>query len=145
VAMDIRFSVNAAGDLVFDIDYAREALDPAMVQDILQALSKAAHHIAASGELAVRMREITDLSHYCFNNMPVTAQDAPFLQRIADHIFAAGNSKTALIYGQKHISYAELGGIVRRIMGGLQARGLVQGNVVAVCLPRSPEHTAMVL
>ncbi len=145
VAMDIRFSVNAAGDLVFDIDYAREALDQAMVQDILQALSKAAHHIAVSGELAVRMREIIDLSHYCFNNLPVTAQDAPFLHRIADHIFAAGNSKTALICGQKHISYAELGGIVRRIMGGLQARGLAQGSVVAVCLPRSPEHTAMVL
>ncbi|MEN5299817.1 amino acid adenylation domain-containing protein [Brucella sp. TWI559] len=145
VAMDIRFSVNAAGDLVFDIDYAREALDQAMVQDILQALSKAAHKIAASGEFAVSIRAITDLSHYCFNNMSVIAQDAPFLRRIADHIFNADNNEIALICGEQRISYAELGGIVRRITGGLQARGLAQGSVVAICLPRSPEHTAMVL
>ncbi|MDD0975289.1 amino acid adenylation domain-containing protein [Pseudomonas fontis] len=145
VAMDIRFSANAEGALLLEIDYAREVLAPALISDILRALDKAIQQIAASGTLALDAPAIIDTSHYCLNSPANEACREGFLGRIANNIFNPDNHKVALISGERHISYAELGHNVARLIAALKARGFGPGHVVAICLPRSPEHTLLTL
>ncbi|MFK3779678.1 amino acid adenylation domain-containing protein [Agrobacterium sp. NPDC089420] len=145
VALDFRFSQNPAGDLVLDIDYAEQAIDAAMVADILAAIERAITGIADSGSFAFDANDIVDLSHYRLNGDEMSFVCPPFLERIAGHLFEGDTSRTALISGKRHVSYGELGGLVARAMAGLRARGVGRGDVVAVCLPRSPEHTAITL
>lgn len=167
VAMDVRFTRNAEGALVFDIDYARDALDAEIVSDILAALDKAFRIVSLSETLALESHSIIDTRHYRFNDMASqdTAKaidDTPrsgsegeavakgvgndtFLAAIATHLFDDVNAGTAIICGDRHVSYAELGRMVQGIMGGLKARGIKPGEVVAICLPRCPEHTAVML
>lgn len=145
VAMDIRFSADAEGALLLDIDFAREVLAPARVGDVLQALDKAIRQLADSTSLAIDAAAIIDTGHYRLNSPASDACRDGFLARIATHLFKAGNHKTALISGDRHISYAALGDGVGRIIAALKTRGLGQGHVVAICLPRSPEHTMLTL
>ncbi|HKS15094.1 MAG TPA: amino acid adenylation domain-containing protein [Pseudomonas sp.] len=145
VAMDIRFSTDPEGSLLLDIDFAREVLAPRLARDILQALDKAIRQAAASENLTIDAAAIIDTEHYRLNSPASDACRDGFLARIANNLFDPGNSKTALISGDRHISYAALGDGVGRIIAALQARGLGQGNVVAICLPRSPEHTMLTL
>lgn len=145
VAMDIRFWTNAEGALVLDIDYAREVLDPAVVHDILDALEKAISQISASGEFTMNAAAIIDTSHYCLNSSTTEASAEGFLAQIAKHLFDPANQRIALISGERQISYAELGSGVSRVIAAFKARGIGPGQVVAICLPRSPEHTMLTL
>lgn len=145
VAMDIRFSSGSDGALVLDIDYAREAIDGALVCDILTALDKASHHIVTSGRFAVDAGAIIDTGHYRHNSDQTAADTDPFLERMAAHLFDAGNDRIALIQGDSRISYRALGDNVLRIMAAFERRGITAGKVVAICLPRSPEHTMATL
>ena len=145
VAMDIRFSANAEGSLVLDIDYAREVLDPALIRDILDALEKAIHQVATTGVFAVDAAAMIDTHHYRLNSPATEACQEGFLAHIARHIFNPANQRIALISGERQISYAELGEGVSRVIAALRARGIAQGHVVAICLPRSPEHTLVTL
>ncbi|PHM70418.1 non-ribosomal peptide synthetase BasA/D [Xenorhabdus kozodoii] len=145
VAMDIRFSINADNALVFDIDYATAAIESALVQDILRAIGKAMQAIAASGVFAISAQDIIDTTHLRLNGIEADFHCGQFLSRIATNIFDSKNTKTALISGDRHISYAELGCHVRRIMGAFMERGLSKGSVVALCMHRGPEHTAVTL
>ena len=146
VAMDVRFSRNGDGGLVFDIDYVRDALEPAMVADILDALERAVRVVSTSGALALEAGSIIDTRHYSLSDPGVAepGQDA-FLATIAERLFDDRNQATAIISGEQRITYSELGRTVKRIMGGLTAKGLAAGDVVAICLPRCPEHTAVTL
>lgn len=145
VAMDIRFWTNAEGALVLDIDYAREVLDPPVVHDILDALEKAISQISASGEFTMNAAAIIDTSHYCLNSSTTEASAEGFLAQIAKHLFDPANQRIALISGERQISYAELGSGVSRVIAAFKARGIGPGQVVAICLPRSPEHTMLTL
>ena len=145
VALDFRFSQNPQGDLVLDIDYAEQAIDAAMVTEILGAIERAIAAITAGAAFSFNVRDIVDLSHYRLNGDERNFVCPPFLERIAGHLFEGDPSHTALISGKRHISYGELGGMVARAMAGLKACGVGRGDVVAVCLPRSPEHTAITL
>ena len=145
VAMDIRFSANAEGALVFDIDYAREVMDAAMVSDILSALEKAINLVTASAVFALDTSTIIDSRHYRLNSPASDASRTGFLERIASHIFDPANTRTALIAGDQHLTYAELGDAVGRVIAALKMRGLSRGQVVAICLPRSPQHTIVTL
>lgn len=145
VAMDIRFWANAEGALVLDIDYAREVLDGAVISDILDALEQAVSQITSSGVFALDCAAIIDKHHYCLNSPITDACQDNFLARIASHLFDCANQRIALISGERHLSYAELGESVSRIITGLKVRELGVGNVVAICLPRSPEHTMVTL
>lgn len=145
VAMDIRFSANAEGALVFDIDYAREVLAPAVVSDILSALEKAVSQITVGGVFAIDAPAIIDRSHYRLNGNVTDACREGFLGRIATNIFDRTNTRIALVSSDRQISYAELGDGVCRVITALKARGLSRGHVVAICLPRSPEHTMVTL
>ncbi|WP_071826629.1 amino acid adenylation domain-containing protein [Xenorhabdus bovienii] len=145
VAMDIRFSTNANKELIFDIDYATAAIDSAFIQDILRAISKAIQAIVASGVFSISVQNIIDTDHYRLNGIEADFHCGQFLSRIAANIFDSKNTKKALISGDRHISYADLGRNVRRIMGAFREKGLSEGSVVALCLYRGPEHTAVTL
>jgi amino acid adenylation domain-containing protein len=145
VAMDIRFCANADGALLLDIDYAREMLAQPLVTDILHTLGRAIERIASSSDFAVEAASIIDTSHYRLNSPPGEAYGDGFLGQIARNLFTPGNRKIALICADRQLSYNELGDGVARIMAALQARGLRQGQVVAICLPRSFEHTQLTL
>lgn len=145
VALDFRFSQNPQGDLVLDVDYAEQAIDAATVADILAAIERAIAGIVDSGAFSFNTRDIVDLSHYRLNGDEGNFVCTPFLERIAGHLFEGDPSRTALVSGKRRITYGELGQMVARAMAGLKARGTGQGDVVAVCLQRSPEHTAITL
>ncbi|MGQ2951601.1 MAG: amino acid adenylation domain-containing protein [Agrobacterium sp.] len=145
VALDFRFSQNPQGDLVLDIDYAEEAIDAAMVGNILAAIERTIAAITDNGAYAFKARDIVDLSHYRLNSDERSFVCPPFLERIAAHLFEGDPSRTALVSGKRRISYGELGEMVAGAMAGLKARNIGRGDVVAVCLPRSPEHTAITL
>ncbi|NTE56667.1 amino acid adenylation domain-containing protein [Agrobacterium tumefaciens] len=145
VALDFRFSQNPQGDLVLDIDYAEEAIDAAMVGNILAAIERTIAAITDNGAYAFKARDVVDLSHYRLNGDERSFVCPPFLERIAAHLFEGDPSRTALVSGKRRISYGELGEMVAGAMAGLKARNVGRGDVVAVCLPRSPEHTAITL
>lgn len=145
VAMDIRFSQDGSGNLVFDVDFARDALDETLVQAILAALDKAITAICATETLTLEMREVVDVAHYHFNDRHAPFACSGYLRRIADHLFDASSTRIALISGTRQISYRQLGADVGKIIAAFRKRGVAQDQVVAICLPRSPEHTATVL
>ncbi|MDF9620770.1 amino acid adenylation domain-containing protein [Pseudomonas entomophila] len=145
VAMDIRFWADADGALQLDIDYARAVLAPALVSDFLSTLERAIGQIAGQGEFALAPAALIDTNHYRLNSPAEAACRDGYLARIADNLFTAGKHKVALISGERQLSYAELGDGVARIIAALGARGIGQGQVVAICLPRSPEHTMLTL
>lgn len=145
VAMDIRFWDDAQGNLVIDIDHAREAIDGRVVRDILAAIDRAAAAICAHGVFDPAGEPILDLGHYRHNGSDGDFVCSGFLRRIADNLFAGNAAKTALICGERRISYGELGADVGRAMLALRERGVGRGEVVAICLPRGPEHTAITL
>lgn len=145
VAMDIRFSADSEGNLVLDIDHAREAIDSTIVSDILAAIDRAVEAICAAGALEFSARDVLDHGHYRLNGAEEDFSCSGFLKHIADNLFNAGRDKDALICGADRVSYAELGDRVGRVMASLSARGIGKGSVVAICLPRSPEHTTVTL
>ncbi|PZW77435.1 amino acid adenylation domain-containing protein [Pseudomonas sp. 2848] len=145
VAMDIRFCNTAEGGLAFEIDYAREAVDGRWVGQLLAALNQAVAHLAGQAAFEVHARQFIDLGHYRLNSSEAQAEPVDFLGRIAHNLFGPDNGRIALLHGERRISYAELGEGVKRIAGAFQARGLRPGQVVAICLPRGPEHTMTTL
>ncbi len=145
VAMDIRLANDSDGNFVFAVDYAREAIDREMVADILAALDKAVDAVCKAGTLEISARDVVNLGHYRLNGSETDFSCSGFLQRIAQNLFHGRLEKDALICGSEHISYAALGERVGRIMASLAERGVGKGSVVAICLPRSPEHTATTL
>ncbi|WXL25989.1 amino acid adenylation domain-containing protein [Ectopseudomonas mendocina] len=145
VAMDIRFCADANGDLLIDIDYVRQALDAGVIADLLAAFEQALQQLANSTAFDLHSAAFIDRRHYRLNSSPHEASSEPFLSRIAANLFDPENHRTALISGGQRLSYAQLGSSVARVMAAFEARGLSRGSVVAVCLPRSPEHTQITL
>ncbi|MBA1190428.1 amino acid adenylation domain-containing protein [Pseudomonas entomophila] len=145
VALDVRFSRDASGDLLLEIDHAVEALAPACVSAMLQALERTLHQIVASGDFAIAPGTVVDTRHYRLNSPLEEACEAPFLRQIAQRLFDPDNTATALISGERQLSYAELGQQVARAIAALRGRGLSAGQVVAICLPRGPAHTTLTL
>src|SRR3977135_2714989 len=65
------------------------------------------------------------------------------VRNLFDAIFSDGRAKqTALIYGQREISYGELGGEAIRMAQALQNQGVRAGDRVAILLHDSPEFIA---
>lgn len=145
VAIDIRFGHDPHGNLVFDVDYARAAIGADIVGDLLATIDRSIALIVETDRLEVSPLEVVDLDHYRLNGAPTDFTCDPFLARIAGNLFDGTRQGTALITGARRMSYAELGQSVGRAMAGLTALGIGTGKVVAVCLPRGPEHTAVTL
>ncbi|MFW6577900.1 acinetobactin non-ribosomal peptide synthetase subunit BasA [Acinetobacter baumannii] len=63
-----------------------------------------------------------------------------FLKQIYENIFDQNSNRTALIFENRSISYAEVGTQVAKVMYALKMQDLATGSVVAICLRKSPEH-----
>ncbi|MGM7310885.1 acinetobactin non-ribosomal peptide synthetase subunit BasA, partial [Acinetobacter baumannii] len=63
-----------------------------------------------------------------------------FLKQIYENIFDQNSNRTALIFEDRSISYAEVGTQVAKVMYALKMQDLATGSVVAICLRKSPEH-----
>lgn len=63
-----------------------------------------------------------------------------FLKQIYENIFEQNSNRTALIFEDRSISYAEVGTQVAKVMYALKMQDLATGSVVAICLRKSPEH-----
>ena len=144
-AMDIRMSLDERDNLELSLDYAVEALSPEPVAALLAAMGRALQSVAQSQELELRAHDVFDLSHYRHNGTDEDFAAGGFLRRVAANLFDPDNDATALICGDERISYGRLGGEVAAIMHGLDRRGLGPGNVVALCLPRGPDHVTLSL
>lgn len=144
-AMDIRLSLDARGDLELCIDYAEEALSPALVRGLIGAIGRGLAAVAESGSLALPGREILDLAHYRHNGRADDVVCSGFLQRIARRLFTPPGDTVALICGEERLTHARLGRAVAAAIHGLRARRLGQDSVVANCLPRGPEHLTVTL
>lgn len=145
VAVDIRFRDDDEGNLVVDIDHAREAIDHGIISDILAALDRQIAAICERGAFEIVRGEVLNLGHYRLNGSEDDFACSRFLQRIADNLFTGDPDKPALICGARRISYGELGTNVGKAVLALQQRGVGKGDVVAIGLPRGPEHTAITL
>ncbi|MDV7496107.1 acinetobactin non-ribosomal peptide synthetase subunit BasA [Acinetobacter baumannii] len=63
-----------------------------------------------------------------------------FLKQIYENIFDKNSNRTALIFEDRSISYAEVGTQVAKVIYALKMQDLATGSVVAICLRKSPEH-----
>ncbi|QRP67000.1 AMP-binding protein [Acinetobacter pittii] len=63
-----------------------------------------------------------------------------FLKQIYENIFEQNSNRTALIFEDRSISYAEVGTQVAKVMYALRKQDLATGSVVAICLRKSPEY-----
>ena len=61
------------------------------------------------------------------------------VSNIIEHHVAENPEKTAIIFGDRQISYGELDRLINRVAGGLRAMGYAQGDVVSLFLPSLPE------
>ncbi|WP_127075363.1 amino acid adenylation domain-containing protein [Rhodomicrobium lacus] len=145
VAMDIRLTLDPAKNLVIDIDHTREAIDREIVLDLLKALERAIKAICSAGALTFEHSDVVDLQHYRHNTARQELICSNYLQRIADNLFSLLTSKTAMVCGERRLSYRDLGLDVAKAMASLRAQTIGRGSVVAICLPRSPEHMAVTL
>ncbi len=145
VAVDIRLAQDEQGNLSIDVDFAVEAIEESLIDTFLKTLRNAVETICERATFDLDTNEIIDLKHYQFNSQKSSLVRSDFLRRIADNLWSRDTAKTALIQGERRLSYAALGYCTGKAMASLKERGLGKGNVVAVCLPRSAEHTAICL
>lgn len=145
VAMDIRFLLDADGNLIFDIDFAQEAIDSALVRSVLAGFNRAITALSINDTFALNMRDVLGIRNRGFNAPVGDFACSHYLQRIANHLFNAAEDKLALISGDRQISYRELGSAVGKVMAAFKSRDIRKGDVVAICLARSPEHTTVAL
>ncbi|AKH62511.1 MULTISPECIES: amino acid adenylation domain-containing protein [Photorhabdus] len=145
VAMDIRLSLDQDKNLVLSIDYAEKALEQNIVQDILQTITQAIALICRQEKLAVDFSEVIDYHHYKDNGNDSDFICSNFLARIADNLLTGKLKKSAIICGEQQITYSELGACVQKIVNNLNRCGMRKGSVVAICLPRSPEHVMVTI
>jgi len=61
------------------------------------------------------------------------------VSNIIEHYVAENPEKTAIIFGDRRISYAELARLINRIGGGFLNMGYERGDVVSLFLPSLPE------
>ncbi|WP_245269554.1 amino acid adenylation domain-containing protein [Allorhizobium undicola] len=145
VAMDLRFSKDMDGQLRFDIDYARSAFDAATVADLLAVVARLAEAIHWQQSLDLGSINPVAVSHYHRNSTPQDAVPYAFLDRIADHLFLNPPARNAIVQAERSLSYAELGNGVARILQAFRQLDIRTGNVVAIALARSPEHSMVAL
>lgn len=145
VAIDIRLSAGSGGALQIDLDYAVEAIDGAVLRDMLSAIDKAMTTICETGAFRFSSRDILDFGHYRFNTTEEDYVACGYLSRIADNLFKKPPENPALIYGERRLSYADLGEGVLKAMTFLEERKLGRGNIVVLSLLRSPEQTMLTL
>ena len=143
LALDIRITSNEQGDVLIDLDYATAALSGAVVKAVADAIKQRIHEIALLPDLAnvadVQIKAIEEPKKESASERDLEGY-TNFLQQMFQHLFVEPLSKAALIHGDKAYSYKEAGEAIAKIIHHLESIGMVKGNVVAICLPKSAEH-----
>lgn len=149
LALDIRLSFSASSDLVIDVDFIEQALSPAMIQDMVDALSK---RLNDSNQLETELEQPKRFSHVATLDDDTESSDdyqhvevVDYLANIQRHLFEQIPNKIALIYEGQSISYAELGANVAKVRRALDLAQIGPNQVVAICLRKSPEHIYAIL
>ena len=145
VAIDIRLNLDCDKNLLLCVDYAEQALDHRQVAAMLAALERRITMSCQRNDLTVSPADFIDLTHYRHNDSQTTPVPAPWLAELASRLFSPASSSTALLCGELALTYRELGQRVATAIARLQQRNLQPGSVVALYLPRSPEHTILSL
>lgn len=149
LALDIRLSFSANLDLVIDLDFIEQALSPVMVQEMAEALSKRLNDL---NQLEIELKQSKRTSHVIsLDDDAVIVDDyahvevVDYLANIQRNLFEKIPDKTAFIYAEQAISYAELGANVIKVRRALDLAQIGQHQVVAICLRKSPEHIYAIL
>lgn len=145
VAMDIRLGWDTQRNLLLSVDYAEQALEAERVEALLAAISARVELINLRKNAEILPAQFMNYRHYHHNRCEEDFIADDFLGRIANNLLAGKIQKNALICGEIQLSYAELGQNVQQVASNLQQLGLVAGKVVAIYLPRSPEHVTVTL
>ena len=147
LALDIRLSHSAYTDLMIDFDYVEEALNTHTITDL-------AHHIKSKIE---ELSKLTDLQQQPTpqnidvalekwqSNSEISQNIESHLAQIEQQLFKKPSNKSALVFDDVAISYQSLAEKVACVATALQGLGIKQKQVVAICLPKSPEHIYVML
>lgn len=143
LALDIRITSNAQGDVLIDFDYAVAALDGEIVKTLADTID---HRIQALAQLT-DLADVVDVQVKAIvepKKEPASERDSEgytnFLWQMFHHLMIEPLPKTALIYGDRVYSYQQAGQAIAKIINHLESIGIEKGGVVAICLPKSAEH-----
>jgi nonribosomal peptide synthetase VibF len=151
LALDIRIRQTANQDIAIDFDYAEPALPAIVITQMLQTLKQ---HLIALSQATI-LQQVTPPSLLAqtvqspcvqqeITSDPIASIDN-YLLRIKEHLYGQQHERIALIYDDKPISYQTLGKLVAKIAHQLSVSNINKHDVVAICLPKSPEHVAVKL
>ncbi|WP_196387393.1 amino acid adenylation domain-containing protein [Vibrio cidicii] len=145
VAMDIRLGFDQQRHLLISIDYAEQALHEEMVTAWLDTLERMIAMIVERQSLQLESYQALSLAHYQSNRDENEFVCSGFLQRIHQHLYRGSEQAVAIVYDDQTITYRQLGEQVAQLRQHFVAQGLKPGQVVAICLPRSPEYVVSML
>lgn len=143
LALDIRLTLSADGDLLIDFDHVEQALSVALARQILQGIHTR----------LMQLEQAQDLDHLVeySGDAPVVSAAArhpapeDYLGQIVQHLLDAPPDKAALVCAGQTLSYAALGQRVATLMAALNDAAIVPGQVLAICLAKGPEHVCVAL
>lgn len=145
IAIDLRLMLDEEKNLLLRVDYVEEVLASDQIEAMLAALKKRIDILCAGETLDCAPERFIDTTHYRFNSSEAAMDAEPWLAELANNLLFAPPARTALKCGDESWSYAELGDQVRTLLAALQQRGLKAGNVLAICLPRTPHHIMLTM
>ncbi|WP_456296009.1 amino acid adenylation domain-containing protein [Vibrio sp. AK197] len=145
VAMDLRLSFDQQRNLIISVDYATQAIEDGLVTAFLGSLQHVMSQVRERQTLELKPGDFISRQHLTRNSANEQFQCSQFLQRIYDNLYGQHSQAIALWHNESAISYQHLGEQVDRVRRHFVDLQLKQGDVVAICLPRSPEHVVMTL
>lgn len=137
VALDIRLNFDEGQNLVLSFDYAVEALEQRVVVAILESIKQHIRALCDTQDFNIPSHKVINLEHYKLNCNVEDFECSKFLSKIADNLGEKATNDVAIICGERKISYREFGRDVHSVMQHLAHLGLKQGDVLAICLPKS--------
>lgn len=145
VALDIRLSFDESKNLVLSVDFAVNALDEQLVISILESIERHIHILCETKSFDIPSHKVINLDHYKLNCELEAFECAKFLAKIANNLGEKASDDIAVICGERKISYKAFADDVHKVMRHVAHLGLKQGDVLAICLPKSPEHLVMTI
>lgn len=145
VALDIRLNFDESKNLVLSFDFAVSALDKRVVVSILESIERHIQTLCETNNFDIPPHKVINLDHYKLNCDVEEFECSKFLAKIADNLGKNASDDIAVIYGARKINYKDFGDDVHKVMQHIAHLGLKQGDVLAICLPKSPEHLVMTI
>lgn len=149
-----RFDVSMVLDFlqqeaVLSLEYSRDLFDPAtanrMLDHFLVMLAGALEQPDLEAD-RLPLMDATELARWLeWSTLPVASVPDACLHHLFEQAAAARPEATALRFREQCLSYAELDERATRLAGFLCAEGLDRGELVGLCLPRTPAFVVAVL